>query len=62
MVVVKGCAVFEAEGMEPVTAAMGDAVAVPASLRDYNVRPQWGVELLRAYVPGQTLPEPATKM
>ena len=62
IVVVKGCAVIEAEGMERATAAMGDAVAVPASVGGFEVRPQWGVELLRAYVPGQTLPEPVTKI
>jgi mannose-6-phosphate isomerase class I len=61
IVVVDGCAAIEARGMEPVTAAKGDAVAVPASMVDFSVRPQWNVEFLKAYVPGQVLPEPATQ-
>ena len=61
LVVVDGCAAIEARGIEPVTAAKGDAVAVPASVLDFTVRPQWNVEFLKAYVPGQVLPEPATQ-
>ena len=62
IVAVEGCAVIEVQGMEPVTIAKGDAVAVPASVVDFSVRPQWSVEFLKAYVPGQTLPEPATRL
>jgi mannose-6-phosphate isomerase len=62
IVAVGGCAVIEVTGMEPVTIAKGDAVAVPASVVDFSVRPQWNVEFLKAYVPGETLPEPATRV
>jgi len=62
MIVVEGCGVVEAPGTEPVTMAKGDAVVVPACIREFNVRPQWTVEILKAYVPGESLPEPATRM
>ena len=62
MIVVEGCGVVEAPGTEPVTMVKGDAVVVPACVREFNVRPQWTVEILKAYVPGESLPEPATTM
>jgi len=62
LVAVDGCAVLEARGTEPVTLTKGDAVAVPACIGSFTVRPQWTVELLKSYVPGKVLPEPATRM
>lgn len=62
LVAVEGCGVIEAAGVEPVTLAKGDAVVVPASLGEFQVRPQWVVEFLRAYVPGNPLPEPETRI
>ena len=62
LVAVEGCAAIEASGMNPVTLARGDAVVVPACIKDFEVRPQWAVEFLRAYVPGKALPEPETRM
>lgn len=62
LVAVEGCAAVEAPGMEPVTLAKGDAVVIPACVRNFGVRPQWTVEFLRAYVPGKPLPEPQTRM
>ena len=62
LVAVEGCGVIEAAGFEPVTLTKGDAVVIPAAIRDFAVRPQWAVEFLRAYVPGQLLPEPDTRM
>lgn len=62
LVAVEGCGVIEASGMEAVTLAKGDAVVVPASVGKFSVRPQWSVEFLRAYVPGEKLPEPETRM
>jgi mannose-6-phosphate isomerase len=59
---VEGCGVVEAQGMNPVTLAKGDAVVVPASIGTFTVRPQWTLEFLRAYVPGKPLPEPETRM
>jgi mannose-6-phosphate isomerase len=62
LVAVEGCGVIETPGAEAVTLAKGDAVVVPASVRNFGVRPQWSVEFLRAYVPGKPLPEPETRM
>jgi mannose-6-phosphate isomerase len=62
LVAVEGCGVIEAPGMDPVTLAKGDAVIIPACLGNFGVRPQWSVEFLRSYVPGQPLPEPETRM
>jgi len=62
LVAVEGCGVLEAAGMEPVTLAKGDAAVVPASLSRFSIRPQWSVEFLKSYVPGQILPEPETRI
>jgi mannose-6-phosphate isomerase len=62
LVVLEGCGVVEAAGADPVTAAKGDAVVIPASIGKFTVRPQWTLEFLRAHVPGATLPEPETRM
>jgi mannose-6-phosphate isomerase len=62
LVAVEGCGVIEGPGMEPVTLAKGDAVVIPACIEEFNVRPQWTVEFLRAYVPGRPYPEPETRM
>jgi mannose-6-phosphate isomerase len=62
LVAVEGCGIVETEGTEPVTFAKGDAVAVPACVRKFHVRPQWSVEFLKSSVPGNSLPEPVTRM
>jgi|SRR5579872_2241152 len=62
LVAVEGCALIESPGNEPVTLTKGDAVVIPASLKEFSVRPQWTIEFLKAYVPGAALPEPATRM
>lgn len=62
IVAVEGCGLVEVAGMQPVTLGKGDAIVVPASLGKFRVRPQWQVEFLCASVPGQPMPEPATRM
>ena len=62
LVGLEGCAIVEAAGAEPVALAKGDAVVVPASLREFRVRPQWTAEFLRAGVPGVQCPVPATRL
>jgi len=62
LVAVEGCGVIESRGMEPVTLAKGDAVVIPASVEEFDVRPQWTLEFLRAYVPGTSFPEPETRL
>ncbi len=62
LVAVEGCGIVEAPGIEPTTLAKGDAAVIPASVQTFGVRPQWGVNFLKAYVPGTTLPEPETRL
>lgn len=54
VVAVEGCGVIETQGCAPVTFARGDAVIIPASVRQFCVRPQWTVEFLVASVPDRT--------
>jgi len=62
LVAVEGCGVVEAQGGDPVTLAKGDAVVIPAALREFSVRPQWQLEFLKAGVPSGKVPEPDTRM
>jgi mannose-6-phosphate isomerase len=62
LVAAEGCAVVEAAAMESVTLAKGDAVVVPACVKQFRVRPQWTVELLKSAVPSGDVPEPATRI
>lgn len=62
LVAVEGCAAVEARGAEPVTLAKGDAVVVPAWIEDFDVRPQWTVEFLKASLPSNSVPEPETRI
>src|SRR5438067_13052944 len=61
LVAVEGCGVVETDGTEPVTLAKGDAVVVPASINEFSIRPQWSVEVLKAYVPGDQVSEPEVR-
>ncbi len=60
LVALDGCGVVQTQGREAVTFARGEAVVVPARIKEFQVRPQWKVEFLRAMLPGRKLPEPAT--
>jgi mannose-6-phosphate isomerase len=62
LVAMEGCGVVETQGRDPVTVAKGDAVVIPAALQGFTVRPQWQMEFLKAAVPGEIMPEPATRM
>ena len=62
LVAVEGCGIIEAAGANPVTLARGDAVVVPAAVGEFQVRPQWAVEFLRASVPAGPVSEPETRM
>jgi mannose-6-phosphate isomerase len=62
LVAIEGCGAVEANAAEPVTMAKGDAVVVPACVDNFRVKPQWTLEMLRAYVPGKPFPEPETRM
>lgn len=62
LVGLQGRAAVEAHGAEPVSFGKGDAVVVPASAWNFQVRPQPDVEFIMAHVPGKPLPEPRTTM
>jgi len=62
LVAVDGLGVVESAGQASVTLAKGDAVVIPGALEHFRVRPQWALEFLKASVPGETLPEPATRL
>ncbi len=62
LIAVEGCGIVECDGMDSVTLAKGDAVAVPAVVSEFRVRPQWSIELLKSSVPGEGVPEPVTRM
>jgi mannose-6-phosphate isomerase len=62
LVAVEGCGIIEADGMEPVMLAKGDAAVIPASVSNFGVRPQWRLSFLKAYVPGTVLSEPETRL
>ena len=62
LVAVEGCGTVETKGSQPVTLATGDAVVIPACVKEFAMRPQWSLEFLRAYVPGKPYPEPETRM
>lgn len=60
LVAVRGGAVVESEGNAPVPFNKGQAVVVPAGLKNYRIRPQWELECVRAKLPTTTVPEPVT--
>ncbi len=60
LVAVSGSGRVESQGMEPISFTTGDAVVVPASVREYAVRPQWELELMRMSLPAGETAEPET--
>jgi mannose-6-phosphate isomerase len=62
VVAISGAGIVESEGMEPTSFATGDAVVIPACVRDYRVRPQWEIELMRMSLPTGPVEEPQTNL
>lgn len=62
LVAADGAGVVEAPGAQPVAFNRGEAVIIPASLREFTVRPQWTLEMLRMRVPAEKLPPPKTTL
>jgi mannose-6-phosphate isomerase len=62
LVAIEGCAAIESQGCEAVTLTKGDAVVIPACVKEFQIRPQWTVEFLRASLPDREMPEPATRI
>lgn len=62
LLAVGGAGVIEAQGMEPISFASGDAIVVPACVGEYSVRPQWQLDLMRMSLPTGQVPEPKTEL
>src|SRR5579871_3826680 len=60
LVATRGCGVIETEGSPPLTFASGEAVAIPAAVEKFMLRPQWDVEFLCASLPVEPVGQPAT--
>ncbi len=62
IVAVDGSGIIESPGAQPVSFNRGEAVVIPATLREYRVRPQWTIEFMRMRLPAEKLPPPKTTM
>lgn len=62
LVALEGCGVVESPGNQPVTFTKGEAVVIPASLGDFELRPQWQLECLSAQLPATAIAEPEGKI
>lgn len=60
IVAIDGAGIVESRGMEPISFNTGDAVVVPACVREYTVRPQWELEIMRMSLPTGPVSEPQT--
>jgi mannose-6-phosphate isomerase class I len=61
LVAVEGSAAVESEGGQPVSFNCGEAVIIPASIREIRLRPQWAVEFLVMRVPGEPVQPPVVE-
>jgi len=57
-----GCAVVECDGAQPVSFNQGEVVVIPAAVKQYTVRPQWAVEILRMMVPTEDPGAPVARL
>ena len=62
LVALEGCGVVESPGNQPVTFTKGEAVVIPASLGEFELRPQWQLECLSAQLPATAIAEPEGKI
>lgn len=62
LVALEGLGVVESPGQEPLSMAKGDAVVIPAGIPEFQVRPQWSVEIMKSALPGQSVGEPAVRV
>ena len=51
LVAVDGCGIVQADNFDPLTLCRGDAVVIPAAVREFHVRAQWELDLLLMTVP-----------
>lgn len=62
LVCLDGGAIVECAGSSPVTFTRGEAVVIPAALREVSLQPQWEAELLRMRLPAEPVSEPRTTL
>jgi mannose-6-phosphate isomerase len=60
VVAIDGAGIVESPGMEAISFAVGEAVVIPASVRQYAVRPQWELEIMRMSLPTGVVADPET--
>jgi len=60
LVALDGGARLEAPGHEPVAFSRGEAIVVPASVREFVVYPQWQIEFLAMELPPANTAQPST--
>jgi mannose-6-phosphate isomerase len=60
LVAIEGCGQIEFGEMPPVTFCTGQAVVVPATVREFVIKPQWELEFLCSSVPVTKVEQPAT--
>jgi mannose-6-phosphate isomerase len=60
LIATRGCGVIESEGSAPVTFTSGEAVAVPAAVERFMLKPQWDLEFLCASLPVEQVGQPLT--
>jgi mannose-6-phosphate isomerase len=60
LVAIDGAGIVESQGMAPISFATGEAVVIPAAVREYFVRPQWELEIMRMSLPVGRVSEPET--
>ncbi len=62
VVAIDGAGIVESPAMEAISFAVGEAVVIPASVRQYTVRPQWELEIMRMSLPTGPVAEPETAL
>ncbi len=62
VVAIDGAGIVESRGMAPISFATGEAVVIPASVREYTLRPQWELEIMRMSLPTGPVAEPETAL
>ena len=62
VVAIDGAGIVESRGMAPISFATGEAVVIPAKVREYTVRPQWELEIMRMALPAGAVAEPETAL
>jgi mannose-6-phosphate isomerase len=60
IVAIDGAGIVESQGMAPISFATGEAVVIPAEVKEYTVRPQWELEIMRMSLPIGAVAEPET--